>query len=100
MAIKFIKSLQDTKYELSILITIPAWDNPAYGKYEVLELLKESGYIQYITKIEKCRAKFFDYYENKFKYPCDIYIILIQNQKGIKKYNLTNFGSIINRFFG
>ena len=95
MAIKLTNSLSTSKHELSVIITIPVWDeSPAttsasslYGDYEVLKILKNSGYIRYIEKIDKKRAKFFDYYNNRYINPCSIYIILIQNKEGVKKHS-------------
>jgi hypothetical protein len=100
MSLKFIESMKNKDNELSILITIPAWDNPEYGEFKALELLKKSGYIQYIEKLDKSRAKFFDYFKNKFIYPCSIYIILLQNEKGAKKYPLSQkLKNILVKFF-
>jgi hypothetical protein len=90
MALKLISSLDQKENELSVLITIPVWDNPEYGEFRALELLKKSGYIKYIEKVDKVRARFFDYYKSKFLNPCSIYIILIQNEKGCKKYPIAN----------
>jgi len=100
MVSKFIESMKNKDNELSILITIPAWDNPEYGEFRALELLQKSGYIQYIEKLDKSRAKFFDYFKNKFIYPCSIYIILLQNEKGAKKYPLSQkLKNILVKFF-
>ena len=100
MSIKFINSLKSSDHELSILITIPAWDNTNYGTFEALELLKKSGYITYIETLDKKRATFFDYYKNVYINPCSIYIILIQNKKGKSKHTaLKNIKKMILDFF-
>jgi hypothetical protein len=101
MAIKFIESLKNVNAEeLSVFITIPAWDNPNYSDYEVLTLLKQSGLIKFIKKIPKNRAICFEYYTNKFINPADLYFILIQNEKGHEKYNIaTELEISINNYF-
>ena len=100
MAIKFIDIMNKMKDELSIFITIPAWDNPNYGEYEVLTLLKKSGFVTFLYKLPKSRAKFFDYYNDRIIYPCDVYFILIQNDKSKENLKISNeMTELINRFF-
>ena len=81
MAIKLCYTLLNNTDPISVFITIPAWDvNQSYGDYEGLTILKKSGLIKYMVKLHKSRAKFFNYYTNKFVHVCDIYFIIIQNK--------------------
>jgi|LakMenE18May11ns_1017448.scaffolds.fasta_scaffold9955141_4 hypothetical protein len=91
MSIKILKWLSNSTRGLNFFITIPVWDeNSKYGRYEALEILKKSPYITFITKLEKHHSKFFDYYENKYKFPCKMYFILLQNKLGRDKYPIKN----------
>lgn len=94
MAINLINMINNTTNSLSIFITIPAWNNNDYDDYEVLTLLKKSNLIKFIKRVPKNSALFFDYYKNKYIYPCDIYFILISNET----YNLS-LESDINTYF-
>lgn len=102
MSIKLITNLRKAQKSLNFFITIPVWDEDnKYGKYMALDLLKQSPYISFITKLEKKHSKFFDYYENRYIYPCKMYFILLQNNYGKIKYpQLKNeLLSIINTMF-
>jgi len=100
MSIKLINSLKESNDELSIFITIPEWDKPEYGGFDCLDILKKSGFIQYIEKIDKKRVYFYDYYENSYKNLVSVYFILIQNKNGKKKHLIyKNLESILLKFF-
>jgi hypothetical protein len=94
MAMQLINMINNTSNSLSIFITIPAWNNNDYDDYEVLTLLKKSNLIKFIKRIPKNSALFYDYYKNRYIYPCDIYFILISNVE----YNLS-LESDINTYF-
>jgi hypothetical protein len=98
MTIKILKRLKKTIFDLSFLIIIPIWNNLKYGVNMTTEYIKNSKFLIDIIKVEKKKAKFFDYYLYKFVYPCDIYIILLQNDKGKTKYNIS-LKNIINMFY-
>lgn len=100
MSIKLINCLKESNEELSVFITIPEWDKPEYGGFECLDILKKSGFIQYIEKIDKKRVFFYDYYENSYKNLVSVYFILIQNKKGKKKHLIyKNLANILIHFF-
>jgi len=98
MTLKILKRLEKTIFDLSFLIIIPIWNDPKYGVNITTDSIKKSKYLIDIVKVDKRKAKFFDYYLYKFVYPCDIYIILLQNNKGKEKYNI-NLQKIINIFY-
>lgn len=93
MTLKILKRLYKTKFDLSFIIIIPGWTDTEY-----LELLKKSQYLIDIIKVEKKKAKFFDYYLYKIIYPCDIFIILLQNKQGKEKYNI-NLKKTVDKFY-
>lgn len=102
MSIKFINSLKLEKYPITILSIIPVWDeDPKYGKYMALELLKNTKYVQFIKKLEKKDSIFYDYYNDKYIKPCKIYIILLQNNTAIQKHNIIKYSLLkyINIYF-
>jgi hypothetical protein len=100
MANRLIDALKKSKDELSFFITIPVWDNPEYGKFEAIEIIKKSPYLKHIEVIKKNRAKFFDYIKNKYINPCDIYIIVLQNKKGSVVYPIKkDIDKILMHFF-
>jgi hypothetical protein len=101
MSLQFINFLDKSKFDLSILITIPVWDVENYGLYEALDILKKSKYVKYIENMKKKRTRFYDYYKNKADIsPCNIYFILLQNKKGEEKYNIKdNLKNILLHFF-
>jgi hypothetical protein len=100
MSIKLINSLKESNDELSVFITIPEWDKPEYGGFDCLDILKKSGFIQYIEKVDKKRVYFYDYYENSYKNLVSVYFILIQNKNGKKKHLIyKNLESILLKFF-
>jgi len=100
MSLKLVNSLKESNDELSIFITIPEWDKPEYNGFDCLDILKKSGYIQYIEKIKKNRVIFFNYYENKYKNLVNVYFILIQNKKGKKNHLIQqNLQKILLNFF-
>jgi len=101
MSLQFINFLDKSKFDLSILITIPVWDVENYGLYEALDILKKSKYVKYIENMKKKRTSFYDYYKNKADIsPCNIYFILLQNKKGEEKYNIKdNLKNILLQFF-
>ena len=100
MSLKLVKSLKESNDELSIFITIPEWDRPEYNGFDCLDILKDSGYIQYIEKIKKNRVIFFNYYENKYKNLVSVYFILIQNKNGKKTHLIyQNLQKILLNFF-
>jgi phosphorylated CTD-interacting factor 1 len=86
MSLKLVNSLSNSSEDLSVFITIPDWDKPEYGGFECLDILRKSGFIQYIETVDKHRVIFFDYYENKYKNLVGVNFILIQNKQGKKKY--------------
>jgi hypothetical protein len=81
-----IHSLKKTNEPLSILLTVPKWDDPEYGGFECLELLEKSGFITFKKVIPKNKACFYDYYLDKYIWPTSIFIIVIQNKKGIEEH--------------
>ena len=100
MSRKLVGFLENNNDDLTILITIPVWDNEDYGLYKALDILKKSPYITYIENMKKKRTKFYDYFKNKYISPCNIYFILLQNEKGIAKYNIANnMKNILLKFF-
>ena len=100
MSRKLVGFLENNNDDLTILITIPVWDNEDYGLYKALDILKKSPYITYIENMKKKRTKFYDYFKNKYISPCNIYFILLQNEKGIVKYNIANnMKNILLKFF-
>jgi hypothetical protein len=100
MSIKLINILINSTEEISFFITIPEWDKDEYGGFDCLNILKQSGFIQYIEKIDKKRVLFYDYYENSYKNLVNVYFILIQNKKGEKKHCLkNNLDKILLNFF-
>ncbi len=98
MTIKILNSLDKTKHSLSFLIIIPVWDDIKYNENETTTMIKKSKYLIYLEKIKKQRAKFFNYLTYKYIYPCDIYIILLQNQKALLN-NKIDLKKIINKFY-
>jgi hypothetical protein len=100
MSIKLINILKNSDEEISIFITIPEWDKEEYGGFDCLDILKKSGFITYIEKIEKKRVLFFDYYENVYKNLVNVYFILIQNKNGKNKHLIyNNLENILLKFF-
>lgn len=100
MALQLVNSLKKSNDELSVFITIPDWDKPEYGGFECLDILKKSGYIQYIEKIHKNRVIFFDYYNNQHKNLVGVNFILIQNKNGKKKHAIAkDLKKILLQFF-
>jgi hypothetical protein len=98
MVIKLIASLANSQEELSFIIIVPVWDDPNYGTNEANTMLESSKYLVCREKIEKARAKFFNYFTNKYIYPCDIYMFLLQNDKGKEKHNIP-LTKIIKKFY-
>ncbi len=88
MALYFEECLDRTqnKVPLVFFITIPAWvSNEEYGEYRGYEYMKsKSKYLRFIKRIDKYRARFFDYYHHKIIYPCPIYFVLLSNDIGYK----------------
>jgi len=100
MSIKLINCLKESNDELSVFITIPEWDKVEYGGFDCLDILKKSGFIQFIEKVDKKRVLFYDYYENSYKNLVSVYFILIQNKKGKKKHLIyKNLENILLKFF-
>jgi hypothetical protein len=84
MADKFLNWLsQDVP--ISILLTIPQWGE--YATFETYNKFKYSGFIKYYSLIPKSLAKYYNYLKGKIVYPCNIYLILLQNFKGYEQYN-------------
>jgi len=81
-----IHSLKKTNEPLSILLTVPKWDDPEYGGFECLELLEKSGFITFKKVIPKNKACFYDYYLDKYIWPTSIFVIIIQNKKGMEEH--------------
>ena len=84
MSIKFLSWLT-LNIPISIILIIPQWG--AYGTFESLEILNNSPYIMHKTIINKMDAHFFNHIKNKDVNPCNIYIILLQNESSKQKYN-------------
>ena len=89
MTSKFIKWLSVSSTPISIVLTIPQWGE--YASFETFEKLKNCGYMQYHWIIPKTSARFYNYTKDKFVYPCNVYLIVLQNALGVSKYpNLVN----------
>ena len=89
MSLSLIESLKNgdrNNNELSVFITIPAWDKAEYGEFECLAILQKSGLIRYSNRVAKRDIVFFDYTENSYKNLVDVYFILIQNNAAVVKY--------------
>ena len=82
--------MDKAKEDIGIFITIPAWDKDEdkYGLYTPFDNLKKCKYLVSYQKIPKRRAIFFDYLLNRKITPCDIYVILVQNDLSRQKYNI------------
>ena len=97
MTNKFIEWLNSDN-PISIILTIPQWGE--FSTFETYEILKSSGFIKYYTIIPKSKARFYNYMKNKYIYPCNIYLIVLQNNMGNIKYphlcnDLDNIKNII-----
>jgi hypothetical protein len=92
-----MRSFDDNNIPIAFFTTIPAWKQP----YEVYNILNNSGYCTYITNIPRTHAKFINYYDNKYIYPCAIYFILVQNKasKNIHNININELKYKINSIF-
>ena len=103
MANNLITFLHKSSYSLNFIITIPVWDKDEhiYGEYKTLSILKKSEYFKHIYKIDKKKARFLDYINNRIITPVSMYIILLQNPIGTKEYNITEheFIKVINDFW-
>jgi len=90
MVTNLLKSMDKSKYDIGVFIIIPAWDKDEhkYGIYKPLFDLKRCKYLVDYIKIYKKNAIFFDYFLNKKVTPCDVYIILLQNDKSKSKYKI------------
>jgi hypothetical protein len=83
---------------LSFVVIVPVWDDPKYGVNESCALLSDPRFCVFREKIEKHRAKFFNYSTNKFVYPCDIYIMLLQNAAGRRAHPIP-LDRLVARFY-
>ena len=100
MSLSFVNFLKNSQEPISILITIPQWDNKNYGGFESLNILKESNFIVFQKIIPKNKARFYDYYYDKFVYPVSIFIIILQNKEGKKVYPIhEDFKKNIDNYF-
>ena len=89
MANTFNRLLSNNNNPLTFLIVIPAWksDND-YGLYECFDILQKSTFTKKIITIPRERARFFNYFENVYGYPCAVNFIIMQNQKGSEDHHL------------
>ena len=81
---KIILALSNENMNLSFIITIPQWGE--YSVFTPYELIKESNYLVYQEIIVKKRAKFFNYSRNNYIYPCNIHLLVLQNESSRIKY--------------
>ena len=66
------------------------WNKIEYNGFKTLELLEASGFITFKTIIPKHKARFYNYYLDKYVYPVSIFIIILQNEKGIETHKIDN----------
>lgn len=99
MTVRILSFLQNSTLELSFVLILPVWEDPQYGVNKTNKKLFESPYCIHKIKIVKKKAKFFDYYKYKFIYPCDIYIVLMQNEQGQIKHKL-DLAKVVGETYG
>ena len=81
--------LSNNNNPLTFLIIIPAWrSNDNYGLYKCFDVLQKSKFTKKIITIPKEKARFFNYFENVYGYPCAINFIIMQNEQGSESHNL------------
>lgn len=88
----------DREDDLTFIVVIPAWDNPAYGYNESLTLMNSSRYLEGYVRVDKASSKFFNYTTKRYINPCDVCFLLLQNKRGRDKYNIS-LESIISKIF-
>lgn len=77
--LKILEFMKSNKL-ITILLTIPAWkSDKVYGEYKAYEKIKKSEYLVYSKYIPKRLAKYYDYYNNRYINPCNMYFLLLQN---------------------
>lgn len=87
-AIRLIDQLDKTK-GITVLISIPIWDNETRRKinlpltverpYYTYLILKESKYFISQKILTKNQSKFYNYFNNKYVYPTSSYLIIMAN---------------------
>ena len=83
MVSKFIKWLK-LAMPISIVLTIPQWGE--YATFETFEKLVASGYIRHHWIIPKTHARFYHYMKDKIVFPCNVYLIILQNASGVARH--------------
>jgi hypothetical protein len=83
---------------LSVLFAVPVWDDPLYAPNPCTALLRASGRISAIERVEKRRARFFDHLLRRYINPCDVYFIMVQNDRGRRAHPL-DLAALVARFF-
>jgi hypothetical protein len=83
---------------LSVLFAVPVWDDPLYAPNPCTALLRASGRISAIERVEKRRARFFDHLLRRYINPCDVYFILVQNERGRRAHPL-DLAALVAKFF-
>jgi hypothetical protein len=83
---------------LSVLFAVPVWDDPLYAPNPCTALLRASGRISAIERVDKRRARFFDHLLRRYINPCDVYFVLVQNERGRRAHPL-DLAALVARFF-
>lgn len=69
---------------ISIVLTIPQWGD--YATFETFDKLQSSKYLRKHWIIPKTNAQFYNYLKDKIVYPCNVYLLVLQNDAGLIKY--------------